>query len=98
MAAPCSHSKAASFREASTVPLAGSGRGCLLWSRAVDFPRRFRVPAYQSLVPPPAPVHEAEMSAVHRGDGSTPRREYLELWTFFLCSTRPAGKTVRKVY
>ena len=45
------------------------------------FPRRFRVPAYQSLVPPPAPALEAEMSAVHRGDGGTPRREYLELWT-----------------
>ena len=65
--------------------------------RAV-FPRRFRVPAYQSLVPPPAPALEAEMSAVHRGDGGTPRREYLELWTFFLCSTQSARKTVRDVY
>ena len=33
-------------------------------------------------MPPPAPALEAEMSAVHRGDGGTPRREYLELWTF----------------
>ncbi len=53
-------------------------------------PRRFRVPAYQSLVPPPA--REAEVSAVHRGDGGALRREYLELWTFFFAQPNPLGK------
>ena len=63
-----------------------------LCSQNDHFPRRFRVPAYQSLVPPPAPALEAEMSAVHRGDGGTPRREYLELWTFSFAQPNPLGK------
>ena len=36
------------------------------------FPRSFRVLAYRSLVLLRVPQHEAQMSAVHRGDGGTP--------------------------
>ncbi len=36
------------------------------------FPRSFRVLAYRSLVLLRVSQHEAQMSAVHRGDGGTP--------------------------
>ena len=42
-----------------------------LW-QTQNFPRSFRVLAYRSLVLLRVPQHEAQMSAVHRGDGGTP--------------------------
>ena len=58
-----------SLPQSSTLQVGGKAHFAL---QNDHFPRSFRVLAYRSLVLLRVPQHEAQMSAVHRGDGGTP--------------------------